>query len=81
MRAEGEFALWRAGTMQAIDTLLSSNSLTTVGADLVQRMLKTASSWMSEPVSAQARTFALNAARSHLARWEQRHGHVPRLAR
>jgi len=77
LRADGEFALWRAGTARAIDTLLLSNRLTTAGADFVQRMSQTASSWTSEPVSAQARAFARGKAGSHLARWEQHHGRVP----
>lgn len=80
-RADGEFALWRAETTRVIDTLLSSNRLTTAGADFVQHMSQTARSWRSERVSAQARAFALATARSHQARWEQRHGPVPRLAR
>jgi len=79
MRADGEFALWRAGTMRVIDTLLSSNRLTTAGADFVRRMSETVSSWMSEPVSAQARAIARREAEGHLARWELRHGPVPRL--
>jgi uncharacterized protein len=80
LRADGQFALWRAGTTQVIDTLLSSDRLTTVGTDFVRRMSETAGSWTSEPVSAQAQTFALREARSHLARWELRHGPVPPLA-
>jgi uncharacterized protein len=80
LRADGQFALWRAGTTQVIDTLLSSDQLTTVGTDFVRRMSETAGSWTSEPVSAQAQTFALREARSHLARWELRHGPVPPLA-
>jgi uncharacterized protein len=80
LRADGEFALWRAGTRRAIETLLSSNRLTTAGADFVQGMSQTASSWMSETVSAQARAFARREAGTHLARWQQRHGPVPRLA-
>jgi HEXXH motif-containing protein len=47
-RADSEFALWRAGTVRVIDTLLAGNRLTTVGADFVQRMSRTASSWVSE---------------------------------
>jgi uncharacterized protein len=80
IRADGEFALWRAGTMRVIDTLLASDRLTTIGADFVQRMSQTASSWMSEPVSAQARAFARSEAENHLTHWEQHHGPVPRLA-
>lgn len=80
LRADGEFALWRAGTTRVIHTLLSSNGLTPVGADFVQRMAQTVGSWMSEPVSPQARAFARSEAENHLARWELRHGPVPRPA-
>jgi HEXXH motif-containing protein len=81
LRADGEFALWRAGTTRVIETLLASDRLTVDGTDFVRRMLETADSWMSEPVSAQAQAFALREARSHLARWERRHGPVPHLTR
>lgn len=79
-RAEGEFARWQAGTTRAIETLLSSDRLTAVGTDFVQRMAVTADSWPSEPVSARARAFALRESRSHLARWELCHGPASRLA-
>lgn len=79
-RADGEFALWRAGTMQVIHTLLASNRLTAAGMVFVRRMAETASSWMSEPVSAQAQAFARGEAVGHLIRWERRHGPVPRPA-
>jgi uncharacterized protein len=80
LRADGEFALWRAGTTRAIRTLLASNGLTTTGTDFVQRMSQTASSWMSEPVSPRAQAFARSEAEDHVAHWERRHGPVPRLA-
>jgi HEXXH motif-containing protein len=80
LRADGQFALWRAGATRVIDTLLASDGLTLDGTDFVRRMMETARSWMGEPVSAHAQAFALREARSHLARWERRHGPVPRLA-
>jgi uncharacterized protein len=79
-RADGQFALWRAGTGRVIETLLTSNELTAFGVDFVRVMAETVGSWTSEPVSAQAQAFALREARSHLARWERRHGPVRRLA-
>ena len=79
LRADGQFALWRAGTTRVIETLLASDRLTPDGTDFVLRMSETASSWASEPVSAQAQAIALREARSHLARWERRHGPVPHL--
>jgi uncharacterized protein len=80
LRAESEFALWRAGTRRGIETLLSSQQLTPAGADFVRRMSETIDSWTSEAVSAQAQAIALDKASSHLARWERHHGPVPRLA-
>jgi uncharacterized protein len=77
LRAEGEFALWRGGIARAIDTLQSSERLTTDGVDFVQRMSEAVSAWESEPVSAQARTIALHESRRHLARWELDNGPVP----
>ena len=77
LRADGEFALWRAGTVRVIDTLLSSNRLTTIGRDFVQRMSEAASAWADESVSAQAQAGALRESRRHLARWEMANGPVP----
>jgi HEXXH motif-containing protein len=77
LRADGEFALWRAGTARVIDTLLSSRRLTAAGLDFVQRMSETVAAWRSEPVSAQARTFARRESRRHLARWELVNGPAP----
>jgi HEXXH motif-containing protein len=79
-RADEQFALWRAGTLRVIETLLASDQLTVEGTEFVRRMSETARSWMSEAVSAQAQAFALRQARIHLARWERRHGPVPRPA-
>jgi len=76
LRADGEFALWRDGTAQVIDTLLPSRRLTAAGRDFVQRMSKTVTAWQSEPVSAQARAFARGESRRHLARWELDNGPV-----
>ncbi|HLJ68718.1 MAG TPA: HEXXH motif domain-containing protein [Chloroflexota bacterium] len=77
VRADGEFALWRAGTARVIDTLLSSQGLTTDGLDFVQRMSKTVTAWRDEPISADARAYALRESESHLIRWESHHGPVP----
>jgi uncharacterized protein len=77
LRADGDFALWRAGTVRVIDTLLSSERLTLAGADFVRRMRETAGGWAAESVSTEARAFALHASRSHLTRWEQDNGPVP----
>jgi hypothetical protein len=78
VRADSEFARWQAGTARVVDTLLSSNRLTMAGVNFVRRMSETASSWKSEPVSARARGIARHESEGHLARWELRHGPVPR---
>lgn len=77
LRADGEFALWRTGTARVIDTLLSSQRLTTAGLDFVRRMSETAAAWRDESVSAQARAFAVRESERHLTRWERDHGPVP----
>jgi uncharacterized protein len=79
-RADGQFALWRGGTTRVIDVLLASGQLTRAGKDFVRCMSDTVGSWMSERVSAQAQEFAKGEAETHLARWEARHGPVPRMA-
>lgn len=77
LRADSEFALWRAGTARAIDALLSSKRLTAAGADFVQCMSETITACQSEPVSPQAQEIALRESRRHLARWELDNGPVP----
>ena len=79
LRADGQFALWRAGTTDGIAALRSSGRLTVAGTEFVRGMSETAGRWMSEPVSAEAQAFAQREARSHLARWELHHGPVTRL--
>jgi uncharacterized protein len=76
LRADGEFALWRAGTVRVIDTLLSTDRLTPDGTVFVGRMRETASGWEAEPVSRQARAFALSTSRGHIAQWELDNGPV-----
>ena len=80
LRADVQFARWQAGTTRVIDTLLASGQLTAFGVDFVRRMAETVGSWTSEQASAQAQAIALGEARSHLARWELRHGSIPPLA-
>jgi HEXXH motif-containing protein len=77
VRADSEFALWRAGTTRVINTLLSSGRLTPVGLDFVQGMSKAIGAWKDEPVSARARAIALEKSRHHLTRWERDNGPVP----
>ena len=77
LRADGEFALWRAGTAQVIETLLASGRLTADGIDFARRMAETASEWSGEPVSAEARAIARRKSGSHLSRWTWRNGPIP----
>ena len=70
LKAESEFALWRAGTARVMDTLLSSGGLTWAGTAFVRRMSETASAWAGEPVSTAAKATALRESRRHLDRWE-----------
>jgi hypothetical protein len=76
VRADSEFALWRAGTTRVIDTLLSSGRLTPVGMDFVQGMSRAISAWADEQVPAQARAIAMEKSRHHLTRWERDNGPV-----
>jgi uncharacterized protein len=76
-RADEEFALWRAGTVRVIETLLSSGRLTLDGADFVRHMAGAARDWTGEPVPAEARSAASREARRHLAQWEASNGPVP----
>jgi uncharacterized protein len=76
VRADSEFALWRAGTTRVIDTLLSSGRLTPVGMDFVQGMSRAISACADEQVPAQARAIAMEKSRHHLTRWERDNGPV-----
>ena len=76
-RAEEEFALWRAGTVRTIGTLLSSDRLTPDGARFVRRMAQAASGWAGEPVPAAAQAAAQRESRRHLTQWEAAYGPAP----
>lgn len=69
-RADREFARWRAGVAQALDTLQASSQLTPAGRDFVLGMAKTAAAWRDERVPRQAGLIARRQAESHRARWE-----------
>ena len=77
VRADGDFARWRAGTARVIDTLLASDRLTPAGTDFVERMRETAVQWQTETVSTQAQAFARQESGSHLSRWELDNGPIP----
>lgn len=77
-RADAEYALWREGVTRAIETLGSSDRLTTTGADFVKRMERTVSSWRDDPVPRAARDFARDKTQRHIVRWERINGPLPR---
>jgi uncharacterized protein len=70
-RADAQYALWREGITGAIETLISSNRLTTAGVDFIEGMERTVSTWRNDPVPRAARDFASNEARRHMVRWER----------
>jgi HEXXH motif-containing protein len=77
LRADSEFARWRAGTARVIGTLLSTGQLTSEGRKFVEGMSETISAWGREPVPGEARATALEKSQRHLARWELDNGPAP----
>jgi uncharacterized protein len=77
LRADREFARWRAAAARAVETLRSSGRLTPDGLTFVQGMKRTLTAWLDEPVSAEADAQARHDAELHLARWQASHGPVP----
>ena len=58
IRAHAQFALWRAATAGAIETLLGSGTLTAAGTEFVQIMSRTVRSWQDDPVPPEAEEVA-----------------------
>ena len=77
LRADAEFARWRAGAAQAVETLRSSGWLTPAGLNFVQRMMGTLTAWQDEPVATDAQALARREAELHLARWLSNNGPLP----
>jgi len=77
LRAETEFARWRAATTQVVETLRSSGRLTPAGLMFTDGMAKTLESWRNEHVSPQAEAAARHLAELHLAGWQSGHGALP----
>lgn len=73
-RAEVEYARWREATGLGIDTIQSSQRLTTAGQDFVAGMRRALDSWSGDRVPARAQAEADRAARAHLARWQAANG-------
>jgi HEXXH motif-containing protein len=76
-RADVAYARWRAATMLAVETLLSSGRLTSAGLDFVSGMARTLRPWQDEPLPTEAQAEARRAAELHQARWQAAHGRIP----
>ncbi len=68
--AAARFALWRAQTSAAADTLAGSGSLTPLGARFVDGMRATLAGWLDEPVPASAASEARRRAAEHRSTWK-----------
>jgi uncharacterized protein len=68
--AAARFALWRAQTIAATDTLVGSGSLTPLGARFVDGMRATLAPWLDEPVPATAASVARQWAAEHRSTWK-----------
>jgi uncharacterized protein len=79
LRAQTEFARWRAAAAGVAGTLLASGRLTSAGLDFVQGMARTLRQWQDEPVPGDAQALARDEAEQHLARWRSAHGPNPGL--
>jgi HEXXH motif-containing protein len=77
IRADAEYARWRAATALAIATLRSSGRLTRHGAEFVQGMARTLKAWMAEPIPQRAGTLARQEAERHRRQWESANGPIP----
>jgi uncharacterized protein len=69
LRADTEFARWRAAAARAAGTLCSTDLLTPVGRAFVERMKLTLAPWQDEPVLPEARIAARRAAEAHETQW------------
>ncbi|HTU75327.1 MAG TPA: FxsB family cyclophane-forming radical SAM/SPASM peptide maturase [Trebonia sp.] len=67
--AAARFALWRAQTSGAAETLAASRSLTALGARFVDGIRATLGQWLGEPVPAAAASRARQWADEHRSRW------------
>lgn len=77
LRANAEFARWRAAVTLVIETLRTSGRLTPAGMDFVKGMECTLGRWQDEPVPAAAAALARREAELHLARWQSDNGPIP----
>jgi uncharacterized protein len=70
LRADTEFARWRAAAARGAGTLCSTNLLTATGRAFAERMKLTLAPWQDEPVLPEARIAARRAAEAHEAQWK-----------
>jgi uncharacterized protein len=70
--AEERFARWRMHTVEAVEQLLKSGSLTPLGERLAEAMGRTLDPWLAEPVGRAALAAAHREAQEHRARFEER---------
>lgn len=73
-RAQAEFARWRHGVAQAVDTLLGSGQLTQPGQAFASEMAGVLAEWGREPVSDEALVTAQRQADRHRAQWDADNG-------
>jgi uncharacterized protein len=77
LRADSEYARWRAATALAAGALSSSGNLTPDGLEFVRGMTRTLEPWLADPVPEQARVLARQQADLHRRRWESANGPIP----
>jgi uncharacterized protein len=72
VEADERFARWRTLTAEAIDRLIASGALTSLGMRFVEGMRATVEPWLSEPVPQSAAEAAQQWAAGRRAEWEAR---------
>ena len=70
--AETQFARWRTHTIEAVEELLKSGSLTKLGLTVAEAIGETLDPWLAEPVTAAASLDARRIADGHRAEFESR---------
>lgn len=70
--AQAQFARWRTHTVEAIEVLLKSRSLTALGEQVVESLGRTLEPWLSEPVDPAAERAARRLAADHRAGFDNR---------
>src|SRR5262249_32952334 len=76
-RADAEFARWREGAAEVVQTLRSSGRLTPAGEDFTGEMARILEGWLREPVPAGALAAARHEAGLHRARWQLENESAP----